>query len=188
MNTPDILPLNIQTGSNRSFDIRATLAATLSPTWGVYAGFELYESAPTKPGAEEYLDSEKYEYRPRNWSDPKQPTLAPYLTKLNQIRSQNPALHYLRNLRFHRVDSDAILAYSKREGSNTVIVVVNLDPHGVQESTFHLNMPELGLDWSDSLTVRDELSGRTFTWSEHNPVRLDPAESCALILTVQADA
>lgn len=187
VNTPDILPQNIQTGSNRSFDIRATLAATLSPTWGVYAGFELYENAPTKPGAEEYLDSEKYEYRPRDWESTSAPTLAPYLTKLNQIRAKNPALHFLRNLAFHWIDSEAMLAYSKREGDNVVLVVVNLDPHNAQESTVHINLPEIGKNWGDSFTVRDELTGQEWQWSEHNFVRLDPANGCALILTVNAN-
>lgn len=188
VNTPDILPLNIQTGSNRSFDIRATLAATLSPTWGVYAGFELYENAPTKPGAEEYLNSEKYEFRPRDWDSKTQPTLAPYITKLNQIRQANPALHFLRNLKFHSIDSEAMLAYSKREGDNVVLVIVNLDPHTAQESTLHINLPEIGKNWGDNFTVRDELTGQEFQWSEHNNVRLDPAVGCALILTVHASA
>ncbi|MEI7442523.1 MAG: alpha-1,4-glucan--maltose-1-phosphate maltosyltransferase [Actinomycetes bacterium] len=188
VNTPDILPLNIQTGSNRSFDIRATLAATLSPTWGVYAGFELYENAPTKPGAEEYLNSEKYEFRPRDWDSKTQPTLAPYITKLNQIRQANPSLHFLRNLKFHSIDSEAMLAYSKREGDNVVLVIVNLDPHTAQESTLHINLPEIGKNWGDNFTVRDELTGQEFQWSEHNNVRLDPAVGCALILTVHASA
>ena len=188
VNTPDILPLNIQTGSNRSFDIRATLAATLSPTWGVYAGFELYENTPTKPGAEEYLDSEKYEYRPRDWESQSKPTLAPYLTKLNQIRAENTALHYLRNLTFHWIDSEAMLAYSKREGDNVVLVIVNLDPHNAQESTVHINLPEIGKNWGDTFKVRDELTGQEWNWSEHNFVRLDPSNSCALILTVHANA
>ena len=188
VNTPDILPLNIQTGSNRSFDIRATLAATLSPTWGVYAGFELYENAPTKPGVEEYLNSEKYEFRPRDWDSKTQPTLAPYITKLNQIRQANPALHFLRNLKFHSIDSEAMLAYSKREGDNVVLVIVNLDPHTAQESTLHINLPEIGKNWGDNFTVRDELTGQEFQWSEHNNVRLDPAVGCALILTVHASA
>ncbi|MBU6347259.1 MAG: alpha-1,4-glucan--maltose-1-phosphate maltosyltransferase, partial [Actinomycetales bacterium] len=188
VNTPDILPLNIQTGSKRSFDIRATLAATLSPTWGVYAGFELYENEPTKPGAEEYLNSEKYEYRPRDWDDKTKPTLAPYLSKLNQIRSSNPALQYLRNLTFHRIDSDAMLAYSKREGENIVIVIVNLDPHSTQSSTVHFNMPELGSDWSDTVKVRDEITGEIWEWTEHSQVQLDPATRCAMILTVLPNA
>jgi len=188
VNTPDILPLNIQTGSKRSFDIRATLAATLSPTWGVYAGFELYENAPTKPGAEEYLNSEKYEFRSRDWDSKTQPTLAPYITKLNQIRQANPALHFLRNLKFHSIDSEAMLAYSKREGDNVVLVIVNLDPHTAQESTLHINLPEIGKNWGDNFTVRDELTGQEFQWSEHNNVRLDPAVGCALILTVHASA
>jgi len=188
VNTPDILPLNIQTGSKRSFDIRATLAATLSPTWGVYAGFELYENAPTKPGAEEYLNSEKYEFRPRDWDSKTQPTLAPYITKLNQIRQANPSLHFLRNLKFHSIDSEAMLAYSKREGDNVVLVIVNLDPHTAQESTLHINLPEIGKNWGDNFTVRDELTGQEFQWSEHNNVRLDPAVGCALILTVHASA
>jgi len=188
VNTPDILPQNLQTDSNRSFDIRATLAATLSPSWGVYAGFELYENTPIEPGAEEYLDSEKFEYRPRDWESKTQPTLAPYITQLNKIRAANSSLHFLRNLTFHQIDSDAMLAYSKREGDNVVLVIVNLDPQSAQESTVHLNLPEIGKHWGENFTVRDELTGDEFQWSEHNFVRLDPAVKCALILTVHAGA
>jgi starch synthase (maltosyl-transferring) len=107
---------------------------------------------------------------------------------LNNIRAANSSLHFLRNLTFHQVDSDAMLAYSKREGDNVVLVIVNLDPHSAQESTVHLNLPDLGKNWGDNFTVCDELTGDEFQWSEHNFVRLDPAIHCALILTVHASA
>ncbi|MGH8826431.1 MAG: alpha-1,4-glucan--maltose-1-phosphate maltosyltransferase, partial [Jiangellaceae bacterium] len=119
VNTPDILHAYLQYGGPAAFKVRAVLAATLSPTWGVYSGYELFEHVAVRPGSEEYLDSEKYQYRPRDWSayEPGQPlerqTLAPYMTRLNEIRRTHPALHRLRNLRFHFVDSPDILCFSK---------------------------------------------------------------------------
>ncbi|MDX6200797.1 MAG: hypothetical protein QOJ83_297, partial [Frankiales bacterium] len=134
VNTPDILPTVLQYGGPAAFSIRATLAATMSPAWGVYAGYELYENEALKAGGEEYLNSEKFQLRPRDWAAAEREgrSLAPHLTRLNEIRKAHPALHYLRNLVFHHADSAEIIAYSKRlpgDGADdTVIVVVNLDP------------------------------------------------------------
>ena len=112
-------------------------------------------------------------------------TLAPYLTRLNEIRRAHPALQQLRNLTVHSSDDDSIVVYSKTEGDDTVIVVVNVDPHGTRETTVHLNMPALGLDWHDQFVVHDEITGESWTWGERNYVRLDPYVEPAHVLTVR---
>jgi starch synthase (maltosyl-transferring) len=157
------------------------LAATLVPTWGVYAGFELYENAPVREGSEEYLHSEKYELKARDWAaaEAAGQSLAPLITALNRLRRRHPALQQLRQLRFHPVDNDSVLAYSKRCGDDVVLVVVNLDPHHTHEATVSLNMPELGLAWHESFPVRDELTGETYHWGRDNYVRLDPGRGPA---------
>jgi len=184
VNTPDILNDYLQRGGPPAFRIRATLAATMSPSWGMYSGFELYERTPREPGSEEYLSSEKFQCRPRDWS---QPSLAPYIARLNQIRHAHPALHWLRNLRFHLVDSPDIIAYSKRDGDDVVLVVCNLEPGGVRESMVHLWLPALGLDWEvGSFEVHDELTGQSWTWQgPSNFVRLDPEASPAHVFHVR---
>ena len=186
-NTPDILPEFLQYGGPNAFAIRAALAATSSPTWGIYAGYELYEHVPVKPRSEEYLDSEKYQYRPRDWEGTAKrgATLAPFITKLNHIRRAHPALQQLRNITFHNIESDSMLCFSKRSGDDLIIVVMTLDPTTPREAAVHLNMPALGMDWQDQFTVREELSGAEWNWSEHNFVRLDPHESCVHILSVR---
>ncbi|MFG3237396.1 alpha-1,4-glucan--maltose-1-phosphate maltosyltransferase, partial [Streptomyces antibioticus] len=181
-NTPDILHASLQDGGRAAFALRAVLAATLSPTWGIYSGYELAENTPLRPGSEEYLDSEKYQLKPRDWDTPD--TLAPLITRLNEIRRDNPALHRLRNLHFHHADQEAVIVYSKRSGSNTVLVVVNLDPHHTQEATISLDMPQLGLDWHESVPVRDQLTGETYHWGRANYVRLEPGTRPAHVLTV----
>jgi starch synthase (maltosyl-transferring) len=187
VNTPDILPFFLQYGGPAAFKIRAVLAATGSPSWGVYAGFELFEHVALQPGKEEYLDSEKFQIRIRDWdsADATGHTLKPYLTRLNEIRRAHPALQQLRNLTVHSSDDDSTVVYSKTKGDDTVIVVVNVDPHGTRESTVHLDMPALGLDWHDQFVVHDEISGETWTWGERNYVRLDPYFEPAHILTVR---
>ncbi|UPK73821.1 alpha-1,4-glucan--maltose-1-phosphate maltosyltransferase [Nocardioidaceae bacterium SCSIO 66511] len=184
VNTPDILTSYLQHGGAAAFKVRATVAATASPSWGMYAGFELYENTPLRPGSEEYLDSEKYQIRVRDWDSPAATTLAPYVTRLNDLRRRHPALRRLRNLTVHRTDDEAILCYSKRTGDDTVIVVVNVDPHRARETIVHLTMPELGLDWDATFTAYDELSGRSWSWSEHNYVRLDPHDAPAHVVVV----
>jgi len=191
VNTPDILPFFLQYGGPAAFKIRAVLAATGSPSWGVYAGFELFEHVALQPGKEEYLDSEKFQVRIRDWdaADASGHTLKPLLTQLNEIRKAHPALQQLRNLTLHSTDDENILAFSKSastaDGEDTVIVVVNVDPHSTRETMVHLNMPALGLDWYDQLSVHDELSGETWTWSERSYVRLDPYHQPAHVLTVR---
>jgi starch synthase (maltosyl-transferring) len=184
VNTPDILTAYLQQGGPPAFQVRATLAATMSPSWGVYSGFELYERTPKAPGSEDYLDSEKYQYRPRDWS---QPSLAPYLARLNQVRRAHPALHWLRNLRFHLVDSPEMIAYSKRHGDDVVLVVCNLDPHNARGTMVHLWLPALGLEWDvGRFEVHDELTEQSWTWhGPSNYVRLDPATEVAHVLHVR---
>jgi starch synthase (maltosyl-transferring) len=176
VNTPDILPFHLQSGNPAMFALRAVLAATLTPSWGMYAGYELYEHRRFKEGGEEYLDSEKYEIKVRDWDGAakKGITLAPFITQLNQIRRAHPALLQLRNLRFHHTDSDSIIAYSKRTGDNLILVVVNLDPTYSQETTVHWDMKALGIA-AHSFEVKDLLDNQSFTWSPDTFIRLDPA-------------
>ena len=175
VNTPDILPFHLQSGNPAIFAIRAALAATLTPSWGMYAGYELYEHRRFKEGGEEYIDSEKYEIKVRDWegATKKKLTLAPFIAQLNAIRKKNVALQRLRNLRFHSTENDAIIAYSKREGDNLILVVINLDPSFAQETTVHWNMADLGLH-HDNFEVTDLIDGSTYNWSAHTYVRLDP--------------
>ncbi|MYU12273.1 DUF3416 domain-containing protein [Streptomyces sp. SID8361] len=181
VNTPDILHAYLQEGGRPAFAVRAVLAATLSPAWGVYAGYELCENTPVRPGSEEYLDSEKYQLRPRDWAAAERDgrSITPLLTRLNRVRRRHPALRRLRNLRFHHADNDSVIVYSKRAGDSCVVTVVNLDPHHTQEATVSLNMPELGLEWHESVPVRDELTGETYHWGRDNYVRLEPGRDMA---------
>ncbi|MCW3157559.1 DUF3416 domain-containing protein [Micropruina sp. KQZ13P-5] len=171
VNTPDINPFHLQSGNPAQFAIRAILAATLSPTWGVYSGFELFEHLPLAAGREEYLDSEKYEYRPRDYSA--QPNLNLLLGTLNSIRQTHPALQQLRQLHFHHASHDGVMAFSKRDGDDVVVVVVSLDPDNTVESDVWLDLDALGVR-GDSVEVRDELTAATFTWGARNYVRLSP--------------
>ncbi|MCL6739506.1 DUF3459 domain-containing protein, partial [Streptomyces neyagawaensis] len=161
-----------------------------SPTWGVYAGYELCENTPLKPGSEEYLDSEKYQLRPRDWEAAEREgrTITPLITALNDIRRRHPALHGLRNLRFHHTDNDAVMAYSKRTGPDTVLVVVNLDPHHTQTARVSLDMAELGLGPDENAPMHDELTGETYRWGRTNYVRLEPGRAPAHILHVGVHA
>ena len=187
-NTPDILTEYLQHGGPPAFRVRATLAALLSPTWGVYSGFELCENVPVRPGSEEYLDSEKFAYRPRDWEAAERGPagIAPFITRLNLIRRSHPALHWLRNLRFHYVDQPGLMCFSKRSSrdADTVLAVVNLDPHQPREGTVWLDMPALGVDDRSQFVVTDELTGESYQWGQANYVRLDPATAPAHIFTV----
>ncbi|HLU96716.1 MAG TPA: alpha-1,4-glucan--maltose-1-phosphate maltosyltransferase [Thermobifida alba] len=192
VNTPDILHAYLQHGGRPAFEVRAILAATLSPTWGMYSGYELCENRALKPGSEEYLDSEKYQYRPRDWDAAEEAgiTITPLIRKLNYLRRSHPALQELRNLRFHHADQPEIICYSKRLASadqgrdDTVLVVANLDPHHTREATVWLDMPALGFAPGDHITVTDQLSGDSYHWVEANYVRLDPHVQTAHVFTV----
>ncbi|MFJ7338488.1 alpha-1,4-glucan--maltose-1-phosphate maltosyltransferase, partial [Streptomyces sp. NPDC101116] len=129
---------------------------------------------------------EKYQLRHRDWDNAEREgrTIVPLLTRLNTIRRENAALQQLRDLHFHHADQEAVIAYSKRKGSNTVLVVANLDPHHTQEATVSLDMPQLGLDWHESVPVRDELTGETYHWGRANYVRLEPGHRPAHVFTV----
>jgi starch synthase (maltosyl-transferring) len=187
-NTPDILHEYLQHGGPPAFRTRAVLAAMLSPSWGIYSGYELCENTPVRPGSEEYLDSEKYQYRPRDWAKAQEPPngIAPLITRLNAIRKAHPATHWLRNLRFHHVDQPELICFSKRSqrDEDTVLVVVNLDPHTPREATVWLDMPALGMDYGSQFVVTDELSGHSYQWGRANYVRLDPAMTPAHIFTI----
>src|SRR5580704_4197827 len=188
-NTPDILNEYLQHGGVPAFKIRAVLAAMLSPTWGIYSGYELCENVPLRPGSEEYMDSEKYQYRPRDWAAAERGPagIAPFITRLNNIRRTHPALHWLRNLRFHHVDQPELLCFSKRSGTDTVLVVVNLDPYRPREATVWLDAGALGVQPGNAFIATDELTGDSYRWSQANYVRLDPAWSPAHIFAVTPD-
>jgi len=184
--THDILPPYLQYGGPTAWKVRAALAATLVPTYGIYAGYELVEDV-ARPGVEEQIDNEKYELKDRRWSDygeggPKAgQSLAPYLTALNAIRRAHPCLHWLRNLHLHHVDDENVMAFSKRRttglgtgGPDTILVVANLDPHATRETTVHLDMAALGLNPGDSFVAHDLITGASWHWGEHNFVRLGP--------------
>ncbi|HEX2248260.1 MAG TPA: alpha-1,4-glucan--maltose-1-phosphate maltosyltransferase [Arthrobacter sp.] len=203
VNTPDILTEFLQYGGPAAFKIRAVLAAMGSPLWGVYAGYELYEHV-ARPGAEEYIDNEKYEYKARDFdrAEAEGRSLAPYLTRLNHIRRAHPALQDLQNLTVHRSTDDATVVFSKHKenlpaadggegtGKDTIIVVVNVDPHSARECTASLDLAALGLDPQDlnedgTFWVDDLISGESWRWGEHNYVRLDAHFEPAHILHVR---
>jgi len=196
VNTPDILPTFLQWGGKTAFTIRAVLAATLSPTWGVYSGFELFENQAVRQGSEEYLDSEKYQYRPRDWAgaDATGENLNLLLGRLNQIRREHPALQQLRNLTFHHAPHSQVIAYSKRtaapgnapgEADDVVIVVVSLDPHAVVESQVYLDMEALGLTSRDVFLAHDEITGQTFRWGQQAFVRLTHDDPCHILHVIR---
>ena len=193
VNTPDILHESLQTGGRAMFAIRAVLAATLSPLWGVYSGYELYEHEAVAPGSEEYLDSEKYELRPRDFQAAlkKGASLEPYIRLLNLIRRENPALQQLRNLKFHNADNENIIAYSKADPAtgNVVLAVVNLDPRNAQEATVTVDMEAIGRADGDVYTVHDAITGAAYNWSNRNFVRLEPMRDVAHVFVLpQADS
>ncbi|WP_347057667.1 alpha-1,4-glucan--maltose-1-phosphate maltosyltransferase [Blastococcus sp. HT6-30] len=188
VNTPDILHESLQFGGPPMFKIRAVLASMLSPTWGVYSGFELFEHVAVKPGSEEYLDSEKYKLRPRDWAGAEASgrSLAPYLRRLNEVRRAHPALQQLRTLRFHQVDNPNLLCFSKTDpgSDDAVLVVVNLSSRDTQIGTTALDLPTLGLDWHERFAVTDELTGARYDWGQFNYVELDPYREPAHVFAV----
>ncbi|WP_082474262.1 alpha-1,4-glucan--maltose-1-phosphate maltosyltransferase [Curtobacterium sp. Leaf261] len=194
VNTPDILTEYLQFGGRAGYKVRAALAATGAPTWGMYSGYELFEDV-ARPGSEENIDNEKYEYKPRDFdgAEAAGASLAPYVTMLNRLRSAHPALRQLRNLHVHPTDNDAVVAYSKhldgaftRSGhSDTVIVVANVDPHSAREATVHLDMAALGVAPDVQIDVRDVVTGARWTWGADNYVRLDAFSEPVHLLVVE---
>ncbi|MBI3687109.1 MAG: alpha-1,4-glucan--maltose-1-phosphate maltosyltransferase [Actinobacteria bacterium] len=188
-NTPDILHESLQHGGAPMFRIRAVLASLLSPSYGVYSGYELFENVAREPGSEEYLNSEKFQLRPRDYAaaEAAGTSMAPYLTRLNGARRRHPALRQLRNLRFHQVDDDALICWSKHDDAtgDTVLVVLTLDPHHPRESMTRIDLPLLGADWHQRLELQDEMTGAHYDWGQRNYVRLDPHVEPAHVFSVR---
>ena len=173
-NTPDILPLHLQEGGPPAFRIRAVLAATLSSVYGIYSGFELCENAAL-PGREEYFDSEKYQWKARDWNAPG--NIKPLITRLNRIRRENRALHFYDNLRFYPAENDAILFYGKATPAreNIIFVAVNLDPTQTQSCFVEIPIEAFGLSEGEEYQMHDLLTDARYTWrGRRNYIELNP--------------
>jgi starch synthase (maltosyl-transferring) len=179
-NTPDILHESLVEGGPRMFRQRLLLAGLLSPLYGIYSGYELFENVPVKPGSEEYLDSEKYEIRPRDYA--RQPNLDEDVRQLNAIRRAEPALQRQDNTTFHPVD-DAAMLFARRAGGAgeaDVLVVVNLDANAVRWAYVTVPIAEMGIGPDEAYEVEDLLTGARYRWrGARNYVRLDPREQPA---------
>jgi starch synthase (maltosyl-transferring) len=175
VNTPDINPVYLQGSGRPGFVIRAVLAATLSGLWGMYSGFEICEAAPL-PGREEYLDSEKYEIRPRDYGAPG--NIVPEIGLLNRLRRTYPALQTHLGLRFHEAANDQVILYGKGEpetDGDMILVAVNLDPHAAQEAAIEVPLWRFGLADGAAIDVTDLVTGAVFQWfGKYQRVRLDP--------------
>ena len=186
-NTPDILPEFLQFGGRPAAALRLVLAATLGSSYGIYGpAFELAESKPREPGSEEYLDSEKYQLR--TWQLDRADSLHDLIARVNQIRRDNPALQSTRGLRFHAVDNESLIAYSKttEDGTDSVLTIVNLDPHNRHTGWIELDLGSLGVDAQKPYQVHDLLSGARFLWQgTRNFVALDPAHTPAHIFRIR---
>jgi starch synthase (maltosyl-transferring) len=175
VNTPDILPRYLQDGDESLFRARAVLAATGSPSWGMYAGYELMEHQAAGPGSEEYLHSEKYEIKVRDWDDPR--SLDSFIARLNEVRRAHPALQRLRNLVVHSTDKTGVIAFSKRNGVDAVLVVVDLFPSFGKAVSVDIDPADLGLPPDTDLTMRDQLDGvhchsERVPLGNHSPARV----------------
>ena len=184
-NTPDILHEYLQRGGRPAFQVRFVLAATLGASYGIYSGFELAENAPARPGSEEYLDSEKYQIKPRRFDQAG--SLSELIGRVNAIRRGHPALQRDWGLRFHQTDNPEIICYSKRsaDGTDLMLMVVNLDPFHMQHGFIQLPIAAWGIPPHATIAVRDLLSGERYYWrGEWNYVRLDPQARVAHLLHV----
>jgi len=187
VNTPDINPTFLHDSGRPGFVIRAALAATLSGLWGLYSGFELCESTPVAPGKEEYLDSEKYEIRPRDWNAPG--NIISEVTRLNQIRRENPALHTHLGVAFHNAWNDKVLWFRKwtPDRKNVVLVLISLDPHAPQQTQFEVPLWELGLPDDASLAVTELMRGQSLVWQGKNQHwHFDPTDLPVAIFRVDS--
>jgi starch synthase (maltosyl-transferring) len=174
VNTPDINPEILQRGGRPAFMIRAVLASTLSSVYGIYSGFELCEGTPV-PGKEEYLDSEKYEIKAWDWDRPG--NIRPLITRLNELRRQNPALQEYDNLQFHLCDNDQVLFYEKStpDGSNIIFVAVSLDPFDPHDVTLYFPMDVIGVAAAETWEAEELLTGARHLWrGSHQHIRLEP--------------
>jgi starch synthase (maltosyl-transferring) len=181
-NTPDILHEFLQTGGPPAFRIRLVLAATLGASYGIYSGYELCENTPVRPDSEEYLDSEKYQVRVRDWSA--EPNITPLIARINRIRRAHPALHHDWHLRFHASDNPQILCYSKSspDGSDRLLVAVSLDPHNLQHGWVQVPSELTGRDGRVEYQVEELLTGAVYTWrDEWNYVRLTPEHPAHIV-------
>ncbi|MGE5506494.1 MAG: maltotransferase domain-containing protein [Actinomycetota bacterium] len=182
--TPDILPPFLQTGGRAAFRIRLVLAATLSPLYGIYNGYELCEGAAI-PGKEEYLHSEKYQYKVWDWNRPG--NIKEEIARINAIRRENPALHELENLAFHDADDEAVLFYSKvsPDRSSQVFVAVTLDPFDVREAELSFPLAHMGVPEGETFEVEELLTGRRHLWrGARHRIRFDPAVAPAVLFRV----
>ncbi|MCX6971287.1 MAG: alpha-1,4-glucan--maltose-1-phosphate maltosyltransferase [Verrucomicrobia bacterium] len=173
-NTPDILPEFLQKGGRPAFLIRAVLATMACPVYGIYSGFELCENSPI-PGREEYADSEKYQFKGRDWNAPG--NIKEFLTRLNTIRRQNRALQEYSNLRIQTAENDNLLCFSKATASldNLILVIVTVDPWQPQTAFVHVPLAEFGIGENDAYVAEDLLTGERFTWrGNRNFVALNP--------------
>jgi starch synthase (maltosyl-transferring) len=183
-NTPDILHEYLQTGGRPAFLVRLVLAGTLAPLYGIYSGYELCENVPVRPGSEEYLDSEKYQVRHRDWNAPG--NINAEIALINRVRREHPALQRLDNLTFAHSENDAILFYRKSSPGDELLIAVNLDPHHAQETMVHVPLDALGIGHDEPFEVYDVLSGASYVWrGVRNYVRLDPDAQVAHILHVR---
>ena len=184
-NTPDILSPVLQDGGRPTFMTRVLMAATLSPLYGIYSGYELCENKAL-PGREEYLDSEKYQFKKRDWNAPG--NIKDWITRLNKIRKENRALQIYTNLRFYHAENEAILFYGKMTPArdNIILVVVNLDPFRKQNSFVYVPIEEFGQMESDAYQVHDLLNDARYTWrGRQNYVELDPGIQPAHVFLVR---
>ena len=182
-NTPDILHEYLQHGGRPAFEVRLVLAATLTASYGIYSGYELCENVPVRPGSEEYLDSEKYQIRMRDWNAPG--NLKELIARVNEIRRNHRALQFNDGLRFHVTDNPALLWFSKQADADRVFVVANTDPHHLQHGWVHVPVDDLGIAPDGAYHVEDLLDGTTYTWrGAWNYIRLDPAVRMAHIFRI----
>jgi starch synthase (maltosyl-transferring) len=184
VNTPDILHAYLQKGGRPAFRVRLLLAATLSPLYGIYSGYEICENEPREPGSEEYLESEKYQIKMRDWDVPG--NINDDIRLINRIRRENAALQTQGNCVFHQSDNENLLFFSRTVWGNDLLIVVNLDPHNPQDGIVHVPVSQLSLGLDEEYRLQDLLTGEGYTWrSSGNYVRLDPAEKVGHVFRIE---
>lgn len=191
--THDILPPYLQATGVRGFAVRAVLAALGAPTWGIYSGYELVEDVP-RPGVDEQIDNEKYEFKPRDWSKADAIGINLLLGRLNELRHTHPALQQLRNLTVLPTSDDALVAFAKHLDAehsptgraDTIVVIVNLDPWNAREGSVQLDLHAYGLDPNRPVVAHDVLSDETYDWGPSVFVRLDPMIRAAHVVNLVA--